>query len=154
MLRTSIDTNILIYAIDAGEGAKHEQAAGLVGQLASRDAVLTQQVLGELLNVLRKRARGAEAMPRAAAEYFAMLFPVVPTPLAALFPAFDRAERLRLQFWDSLIVTVCLDNGVSHFLSEDMQDGQRIDGLTIINPFNSANAPTLDALLGNREKSP
>ena len=147
MPRLSIDTNILIYAIDTDDRTKHEQAAELINRLAIDDTVLTQQVLGELLNVLRRRARGTAALPREAAGQFAALFTVVPTPVASLLPAFDRADRFEIQYWDALIITVCLANGVTHLLSEDMQDGQKFDGLTIINPFNSSNQPALDALL-------
>lgn len=32
-------------------------------------------------------------------------------------------------------------------ISEDMQDGLSIDGLTVVNPFNPANSALIDALL-------
>lgn len=57
------------------------------------------------------------------------------TPKELLFEAFDRANRIGLQFWDSVIITVCLADGVDVLVSEDMQDGQNIDGLTILSPF-------------------
>ena len=54
-----------------------------------------------------------------------------------MFDAFDLAERYRLQFWDAVIISVCDAHGVSALFTQDMQDGQRIGGLRIVNPFNA-----------------
>jgi len=43
--------------------------------------------------------------------------------------------RYRFSFYDSLIVAAALDAGCKTLYSEDLQQGQRIDGLTIQNPF-------------------
>ncbi len=40
-------------------------------------------------------------------------------------------------FWDSLIIAAALDSGCTTLYSEDMQNGLKIDFLTIVNPFNS-----------------
>jgi predicted nucleic acid-binding protein len=41
----------------------------------------------------------------------------------------------RYRFYDSLIIAAALASGCIRLLSEDLQDGQRIEGLTIENPF-------------------
>ena len=43
-------------------------------------------------------------------------------------------------------MSVCLENQVTHLLSEDLQDGQNIDGLTVLNPFAEPNESTIDRL--------
>ena len=43
--------------------------------------------------------------------------------------------RYGFSFYDSLIVAAALEAGCTTLYSEDMQDGQRIEGLTIRNPF-------------------
>ena len=43
--------------------------------------------------------------------------------------------RQGFSFYDSLIVAAALESGCSRLLTEDLQHGQRIDGLTIENPF-------------------
>jgi predicted nucleic acid-binding protein len=45
------------------------------------------------------------------------------------------AERYGFQIYDSLIVAAALEAGCTTLYSEDMQDGQSIDTLTIRNPF-------------------
>lgn len=147
MTRFSLDTNILVYAVDTTHQSKHDRAADLVVQAARSDSVLTQQVIGEFLNVSRKFTAKLHPFLRETAERYTRTFPIAQTLPAFLLPAFDRAGRFKLQFWDALIVGVCLANGVTHLLSEDLQDGQKIDGLTVIDPFMPANQATLDALL-------
>ena len=40
-------------------------------------------------------------------------------------------------FYDSLIVAAALEAGCTRLYSEDLQHGQRVDHLTIQNPFTS-----------------
>lgn len=147
MGRISLDTNILIHAVNAGAGDKNVRARQLLRQAALSDAVLTQQVVGEFLNVSRKMAHLNQRRLRRIAVGLCATFPIVPTPKEALFDAFDRAGRAGLQFWDSLIVTVCLNNAMRLLISEDFQDGLSINGLTILNPFNPANSLRIAELL-------
>lgn len=47
----------------------------------------------------------------------------------------DIQSRYRFAYYDALIVAAALDAGCATLYSEDLQDGQHIDGLTIIDPF-------------------
>jgi predicted nucleic acid-binding protein len=59
-----------------------------------------------------------------------------------------RATReYRLSFWDALIWATVRRVGVAVLVSEDFQDGRVIEGVRIANPFNAANAETIDAAL-------
>ena len=49
--------------------------------------------------------------------------------------ALDLQTRYRYGFYDSLVIAAALDAGCTRLYSEDLQDGQRIEGLTIKNPF-------------------
>lgn len=149
MAIVSLDTNVLIYAADPSTGVKHENARAILAGLAEADAVLTQQVLGEFLNVGRRQAHLNQRRIRRIAVRLSGAFPVLTTPRELLFEAFDRAARFQLQFWDSVIVTVCIGHAVSCLISEDMQDGMVIDGLKVVNPFNPANAALLRELLAS-----
>ncbi len=44
-------------------------------------------------------------------------------------------ECHQLSFWDALIVASALRSGAEELLTEDLQDGQRFDGLLVVNPF-------------------
>lgn len=47
----------------------------------------------------------------------------------------DLQARYNYGFYDSLILAAALHAGCSRLLSEDFHHGQRIEGLTLENPF-------------------
>lgn len=47
------------------------------------------------------------------------------------------AERYGYSIFDGLIIAAALDCGAKTLYSEDMYDGQKIEGLEIRNPFSS-----------------
>jgi predicted nucleic acid-binding protein len=147
MARLSIDTNILIHAADPSAGEKHQAARMLVARSAKCDTILTQQVIGEYLNVARKLPQPLQEAMRIAAERLCTVFEIAPTPQPLLFTAFGHAQRLRLQFWDCVIIAVCAAHGVNMLVTEDLQDGQVIDGVSIVDPFAARNAETISRLL-------
>ena len=147
MTRISVDTNVLIYAIDQEDLSKHLRATEMLRRLVEVDHVITQQTLGEFLAVIRRRHAARDLPVNMIFERFVSFYKIIATPLNAMLAAYARATRYTLQYWDSLIVTVCLANGVTHLFSEDMQDGQNIDGLTVVNPFNPDNHAMVDRLL-------
>ncbi|MBA3636750.1 MAG: PIN domain-containing protein, partial [Rubrobacteraceae bacterium] len=58
------------------------------------------------------------------------------SPSLALYRrTLDLQARYRYSFYDSLIIAAALDAGCTRLYSEDLQDGQRIEGLTVENPF-------------------
>lgn len=62
------------------------------------------------------------------------LWTVSPSP-ALYHRALDVQARYRFSFYDSLIVAAAIEAGCARLYSEDLQDDQRVDGLTIENPF-------------------
>lgn len=134
---TFVDTNVLIYAHDADAGAKQELASGHLAELwRTRRGVLSAQVLQEFyVNVTRKIAR---PLSRKAAREVVRAYS--PWHSASIRPedilrASELEERHRLSFWDALIVVSAKLAGADRILSEDLNPGQTIDGITIENPF-------------------
>lgn len=119
----------------------------LLDILAGRHPIfLPAQVLGEAYNVLTKarRTRGeARELVRSAADTFGTLSPTIATYVAAL----DLAADHKLQVWDALVIRTADDAGCTMLLSEDMQDGFVVDGLTVINPFAPVLHPILAAVI-------
>jgi predicted nucleic acid-binding protein len=148
MALISLDTNILVYAVDPTAEEKMVTARALLRSAALAEAPLAQQVIGEFLNVSRRMHHLNQRRLRRIAVGLCATFQVLPTPLAMLFEAFDLAQRAHLQFWDAVIIRVCRSAGVDLLLSEDLQDGQNIDGVTIVNPFAPGNVSLLSERLG------
>ena len=130
-----IDTNVLVYLFDADAPDKQRRAQQLLRE--EKDCiVLSIQVLGEFyVTVTRKFAESLslEAASRAVDAFSRFrVQPVYPSTAQA---AIRRGRSTRLSYWDSLIVEAALSAGAGTLFTEDLQDGQRIDGLQIVNPF-------------------
>lgn len=135
---TFVDTNVFVYHLDATDAKKHAIAERIVRDgLVTGTTCISFQVVQECLNVLTRKAR-VPLSPELAHEYLdTVLAPMVKVATnAALYRrALDVQERWRFSFYDSLIVAGALTAGCTRLLSEDMRDGQRIEALTIENPF-------------------
>ena len=145
-MRISIDSNILVYAIEPNDSravvARRIMAAAAIG-----DCVLTNQAIGEFFEIVRRKRVTTIAAARQVVADWQLLFPITPTTTDHLVTATRLVERYQLQFWDSVILAVSSEMDVKYLITEDMQDGAQIDGVTLINPFNPANAELLDLLL-------
>lgn len=139
--KSFVDTNILIYAHDVDAGSKHEKAKRFLLELWSeRTGVLSMQVLQEFyVNVTRKIAAPLTRTSARNLVYSYATWCIETTP--AEISAASHLEGGSLSFWDALIVACAVKSGTTRLLSEDMNSGQRIEGVLIENPFLSTPNP-------------
>jgi predicted nucleic acid-binding protein len=144
----AFDSNILVYAQQDADGQdRHHKALYLIYDAAKSAAIIPMQVLGEFLNVCRtKLGKSPKDAVDQVADYM-LVFECPATGWEDLTDAAYLADSFNLQFFDALIVTVAARAGATVLLTEDMHDGLRINDLTVINPFNPANATMIVALL-------
>ncbi len=125
-----LDTNVLVYA--QGPGAKGEVARRLI--LAG--GVISVQVLNEFTAVLHRKFRlDWDVIAEAVADVRTALDPVRPIDVSTHTDAVSLARSNGFSFHDSLIVASALEAGCDILLTEDLQAGRRIAGLTVVNPF-------------------
>ena len=133
--RCFVDTNVLIYLFDDDSPGKQARAQALFDEERDR-IVLSTQVLGEFyVNVTRKLEE--PLTPDAAAqalENFSQ-FEVQSVTAELVLLAVRRSRSTLLSYWDSLIVETARHAGANILFTEDLQHGQEIDGLRIVNPF-------------------
>jgi predicted nucleic acid-binding protein len=133
--RFSLDTNVLVYFYDARDPAKQAAAQQLVAAAAARDCMLGLQAVGEFFSVVTRKGiltpvdGGREAM-----NYLAT-FQTFPASLDAHRVAAREAPAGRLSYWDAVLLRSADEAGCTIILSEDMQDGARLGGITVRNPF-------------------
>jgi len=126
-----LDTNILLYAIAQDDGRSTVAEA-----LLASGGVISVQVLNEFASVgRRKLGMSWDEIGEALSAIRALCPPVAPITVETHDAALGIAARLGLNLYDALIVASALQSGCRTLFSEDMQDGQSIDGLTIRNPF-------------------
>lgn len=131
-----VDTNILIYAHDIDAGSKHETAKSVLDELwTERTGVLSVQVLQEFyINVTRKIPTPlSKESARLVVSSYSMW--CTETSAVEISAAFRIEDESRIGFWDALIVASAAKSGASRILSEDLNNGQRIAGILIENPF-------------------
>jgi predicted nucleic acid-binding protein len=133
-----IDSNVFVYLFDETDEHKRGTAERIVeSALQAHDASISYQVVQETLNVMTRRLpvpMTPEAAKSFMEEVLAPLWRVSPSP-ALYRRGLDVQARYRYGFYDSLIIAAALDAGCTRLYSEDLQDGQRIESLTIEDPF-------------------
>jgi predicted nucleic acid-binding protein len=142
MSGTLIDTNILIYAFSADMADPRSAAAkSVMNHAASTGSYcVSLQVLSEFSAFFLNKAapRLAPARVKQALGHIRALCRVLSADSGTVDLALDAVERHSMSFWDALIWGVAKENGVEVILSEDMQDGQVIEGVRIRNPLRGA----------------
>ncbi len=131
-----VDTNVLIYAYDLDAKEKHSVAKETVSELwANRNGVLSVQVLQEFyFNATRKLSKPlSKKYARTIVEQYSIW--CIDTSPAEIAVAFRIEDEARLGFWDALICATALKAGAERILSEDLNAGQKIAGIRVVNPF-------------------
>jgi len=133
--RFTLDTNVLIYALDVQAKGHHEKAMAVVKKAAMADSVLTLQALSEFYYAATRKNILHSEIARKQVEDWLLLFPIVTAKPSTLTHAIRLVERHKLSFWDALLWATAHDAGVTRLISEDFQHNQMFKGMKIINPF-------------------
>ena len=145
--RFSIDTNILVYAVDRDAGLRHDEAVELIGQAATCDCVLTVQSLAEFFRATTRKGLLDPAHAGVFVRSWLGLFDLASADDQALVDAMDVVEEHRLSFWDAMLWAAARRARCSTILTEDLQDGRRLGGVEFLNPFKTENRDRLALLL-------
>jgi len=137
-MKAFIDTNVFVYAQDNRDELKTKISQELISRLfIEKQGFISTQVIQEFCNVFLKKSE-KPLEPNDVAEIIDDLL----TPLLAHSPdssfykrTIKTYSRYSLSFYDALVVQAAIDLKCELLYSEDMQNGARYNGVTIINPF-------------------
>jgi predicted nucleic acid-binding protein len=124
------DTNILIHVLSS-DTAKADRAEALI----AAGGVISVQVLNEFAAVASRKLAMRIPEIREVLTSIRAICEVEPVSVQTHDLALDLVERYQLSFYDGLIVAAAVLAKCRILYSEDMQDGQKIEGVTIRNPF-------------------
>jgi len=110
--RFFVDTNIVLYSVDAAQPDKQRQARAN----AERKLRLERRVARELVATLGE-------------------WQSVEMSLGLVQRAWHWMDRAPVAYWDGLILAAAEQAGCSWLLSEDFQPGRRYGAVTVINPL-------------------
>ncbi len=125
------DTNVLLYLL-SGDAVKADRAEAVL----ARGGTISVQVLNEFAAVAARKLGLSYSEIREVLEPVRAVCAVVPVTLETHDLGLQIAERYGFSLYDALIVAAALLAGCATLYSEDLQDGQTIDGrLVVRNPF-------------------
>jgi predicted nucleic acid-binding protein len=132
-----LDTNVIVYAYDAGAPAKQRVAQEMVRRAVAGEFVISAQVLAEFAATLLHKV-----VPVVSAENVVALLDVL-APIKLIAPDGDTVRRAvearakyGLHFYDSMIIAAAERAGSERIWSEDLNAGQTYFGIEVSNPFN------------------
>jgi len=138
-----VDTNVLLYAYDDTDPGKRDRArAWLTVCWQLRCGRVSTQVLNEFYSNARRRFATAISAGDARAEVrrlqqwrpWQIDQPTIETAWAI-------ESRYNINYWDALMVAAAQHMGCASMLTEELQHGQIIDSVRVVNPFKEAPAP-------------
>lgn len=135
-----VDTNVLVYARDATDPAKHARASAWMADLwEAGNGRLSVQVLQEYYVTTTKKLRPGLPPEEARADVLdlASWSPVV-ADVQMMASAWTIEERFDISFWDALIVAAAQVARCEVLLTEDLQHGMDLDGVRVADPFQTA----------------
>ena len=134
-VKITLDTNILIYAIDSSQGDKHLLAGKILLRAAISRQPLMLQSLNEFAAVVRKKKLMPVGTLKKIIEYHRSAFVLEPPSVEDLLDAIQANEDHHVPIWDALLWATARRTSCKIIFSEDFQDGRELGGVQFINPF-------------------
>ncbi len=131
-----VDTNVLIYSVSRAD-RQFAAANRLVRELISSSGLRTStQVLQEFFAVSTCKMRNKLTADQAL-DYMETwaAFPIVLLDYPTIREAVQLSSHRQLSFWDSMIVVAAKRCGAKRLYTEDLNHGQIVEGVEIVNPF-------------------
>ncbi len=137
-MKAFIDTNVFVYAQDKSDETKTKASQRLITKLfLEKQGFISTQVIQEFCNVFLKKSE-KPLQPDDVIEIIDnLLAPLLAhTPDSSFYKrAINTCSRYSLSFYDALVIQAAIDLRCELLYSEDMQNGARYNGVTVVNPF-------------------
>jgi predicted nucleic acid-binding protein len=131
-----LDTNILLYALVPDRNLISDPRAEAAEALVAGGGVVSVQVLSEFCDVAaRKLAKTWTELADLLESIEALCGRALPLTADLHNAAVKISARYRFRIYDSMIVAAALGARCAILYTEDLQHGQVIEGLRIVNPF-------------------
>ncbi len=132
-----VDTNVLVYARDASEPEKQPLALAWLDTLwRSMRGRLSTQVINEYYVTVTRKLDPGLTIEEAREDVRGLLtWDPLPLDSVVIEGAFEAQDCYGFSYWDALIVTAAQLSEAKFLLSEDLQDGQDLQGILVVNPF-------------------
>jgi predicted nucleic acid-binding protein len=132
-----IDTNIFVYTIDKHNREKQKIARETVKSIVENEiAVISTQVLQEFYTICTRKLHIAPLTVKGYVHTYNENLEVVQNSSEIIERGIDISILSQISFWDALLIAAAEYSKSAEILTEDLNEGQIINGITIKNPFN------------------
>ena len=135
-----IDSNILVYSIDAAAGSKHKIAKDLMERgMEERGATISIQNIVEFARVISEKSKtqlSTQAQMNLVHD-FNYSFKVLTYGPETISCALQISSLNNIHFFDALLVATMNENGINHIITENVSDFKKVKWLKVLNPFKS-----------------
>jgi predicted nucleic acid-binding protein len=130
-----VDTNVFLYAVDQANLQKQHAAQAWRTYLweSSRGRISFQVLQEFYVNAIRKQPSARIEIRKEVTDLMAWQ-PIV-LDSAVIVRGWKIEDRYGISFWDSLIVAAAKVASCRYLLTEDLQQGQELDQIIVVNPF-------------------
>ena len=129
-----IDTNIWLYSFIQSQNREKTKIAGDI--IKKCEIVISVQIINEVCVNLIKKVDFSEEKIQNLIESLYKKYTVFELSQDIILSASKIRNNHSFSFWDNIIAASALDCDADFLLSDDMQDGFKLENkLTIINPF-------------------
>ena len=129
-----VDSNIWLYLFLQDETDKYKKAEEFIAKNADNSLIISYQVINEVTNQL-VRNRFSEKIIKENIEYMYRMCTIHSFSKDIIMSASTLREIHTFSFWDSIIIASALNSGCTKLASEDLQDGLKLNAMTIWNIF-------------------
>ena len=132
-----LDTNIIVYTFDITAPEKQNIAQGLLESALNNGGIISYQVIQEFMNLALRKFQPVMTHKQAQdylREVLLIICDFYPTD-DFYTRSLDIHNRWRFGWYDTLIIGAALESGCDVLYSEDLQHGQKVEELSICNPF-------------------
>jgi len=127
------DTNVLVYALAEGD-----PRSVIASSMLNHGGIVSVHVLNEFVAVARRKLkRPWPQIIEALKQFRTLCEEPVPLTIQTHEKALEIAEQYGYTIYDSLVIAAALQARCTTLYSEDMHSGQKIEGMTILNPFSA-----------------
>ena len=129
-----IDTNVWLYSFIQSQNREKTEIAKTI--IKECEIVISPQIINEICVNLIKKVNFSEGKIQNLIESLYRKYTVFELSQDILLKASKIRANQSFSFWDSIVAASALDCDAVYLISEDIQDGFKLENkLTIINPF-------------------
>ena len=132
-----VDSNVWIYLFTSDDVSKNELARNFISDNSAKGNifVISYQVINEVGAVLKRKKKFTEDKIQFVVDVMLDLCVIQDFSREIIINASVLRDKMMVSYWDSLIMAAAIESGCQFLTSEDLQNGQETQGISIINIF-------------------